>query len=455
MNMDHSVVTRIPPSPTGHLHIGTARTALYNYLFAKHHGGVMMFRSEDTDRERSTRAFEDEIVAGLSWLGLSWANEGALYRQSENTARYREHLEALIANGHAYIATEPSKRDPSVTVEVVRLRNPNKTITFHDIIRGDITFDTTELGDTVIARSLDDALYHFTVVVDDHHMGVTHVIRGEDHISNTPRQILIQEALGLPRPVYAHLPLILAADRSKMSKRHGAVSLSAYQDAGFLPAAIINYLALLGWNPGTEQELFTLDELIEAFTLEKVNKSGAVFDLKKFTWFNKAHLAELSVEAFTTYLRASTVAHPLLSTSHIHTLTALLPTIRERTHTRSEFEERLEAGEYDFAITAPEYAAALLRWKKDPDSAAALPRLRACAQLLTDANFDTIDSIKAVLLPYADTEGRGEVLWPLRIALSGRPESPDPFTIAHIIGRDETLTRIATACDKLEGDVTT
>lgn len=265
------VVTRIAPSPTGHLHIGTARAALYNFLYARKHGGTFIIRSEDTDRARSTKEFEDEILAGLSWLGI---NADVFCRQSERTELYTSYLHKLIADDKAYLSKEESKATPGTFVEVVRLRNPNTTISFTDEIRGVISFDTTELGDFVIARSLTDALYHFAVVVDDFEMGVTHVIRGEDHISNTPRQILIGEAIGAPRPVYAHLPLILAPDRSKLSKRHGAVALHEYQDLGFLPEAIINYLALLGWNPGTDQEVFTFDELTSAFDLSKYRRVG-------------------------------------------------------------------------------------------------------------------------------------------------------------------------------------
>ena len=203
----NTVITRMAPSPTGHLHIGTARTALFNYLFARHYNGTFIMRTEDTDKERSKKEYEDEILEGLKWLGLQW---DAFYRQSERADIYKKYLQTIVSNGHAYVSREESRMKPGEFIEVVRLKNPNTAITFTDEIRGEITFDTTELGDFVIARSMDDALYHFTVVVDDHEMGVTHVIRGEDHISNTPRQILIQEAIGASRPIYAHLPLILA-----------------------------------------------------------------------------------------------------------------------------------------------------------------------------------------------------------------------------------------------------
>ena len=413
----------------------------------------MVFRSEDTDKARSTKESEAEIMSGLQWLGITWDNEGEIVRQSERAPIYREHLEKIIANGGAYISREESKNTPGEMVEVVRLKNPNKSLTFNDLVRGDITFDTTELGDVVIARNLDDALYHFTVVVDDYLMGVTHVIRGEDHISNTPRQILIQEALGIERPVYAHLPLILAPDRSKMSKRHGAVSIESYRELGYTKDAILNYLALLGWNPGTDQELFTLDELVEKFEVNQIQKSGAVFDIKKFNWFNKEYLKRFSTDEFAAYLDLSNTADlPEYFDITSDSFTRLLPTIQERISIRQEAVDEIKAGEYDFVFVSPtEYAVDMLKWKNDPDASAALPRLEKAAELLASADFSTPDTIKTALWSYAEEVGKGELFSPLRIALSGKAQSPDPFTIAYIVGLEETLRRIVTACDKIKG----
>src|SRR3989344_1841812 len=404
------IITRIPPSPTGKLHIGTARTALFNYLFSQKNGGKMVFRSEDTDKARSTKESEAEIMSGLQWLGITWDNEGEIVRQSERAPIYREYLEKIIANGGAYVSREESKNTPGEMVEVVRLKNPNKVLTFNDLIRGDITFDTTELGDIVIARNLDDALYHFTVVVDDYLMGVTHVIRGEDHISNTPRQIIIQDAL-------------------------------------------LNYLALLGWNPGTDQELFTLAELVEKFEVTQIQKSGAVFDIKKFNWFNKEYLKRMSAEEFVTYLDLSAAEGlPEYFDITSDSFTRLLPTIQERISLRQEAIDEIKAGEYDFVFVTPtEYTTDMLKWKNDPDASAALPRLEKAAELLKTADFSTPDTIKAALWSYAEEVGKGELFSPLRIALSGKAQSPDPFTIAYIVGLEETLRRIVTACDKIKG----
>lgn len=444
-----NVVTRIPPSPTGHLHIGTARTALFNYLFAKKHGGVMLFRSEDTDRERSTEAYEAEIIEGLTWLGITWDNK-EIHRQSERTDVYTAYLARMIEAGAAYVSEEPSRKEEGKMVEVIRLKNPNKEITFTDLIRGDITFDTTELGDLVIARSRHDPLYHLTVVVDDHEMGVTHVLRGEDHISNTPRQILIQEAIGAKRPAYAHLPLILAPDRSKMSKRHGAVAVSEYRKEGFVKEAITNYLALLGWNPGTDQEIFTMEELIEQFSLEQIQKSGAVFDRAKFEWINKQHLQKLDDQSFSLMVQdalpADIKAMPQYSTDRLQ---KLLPVIRERIHTMKEVAAAAGEGEYDFAFAAPNMGAELLKWKKDTSPQDALPRLLKVWELLKDADFSSRESIEAAIMPYAEEAGKGEVLWPLRVALTGRERSPDPFMCAFILGREESLSRMGRACDTI------
>jgi glutamyl-tRNA synthetase len=409
-----------------------------------------VFRSEDTDRARSTKEFEQEIIDGLNWLGFSFDNAEAIIRQSERAPLYRTYLEKIINEGTAYLSEEEGKNSPGELVTVVRLKNPNKVITFNDLIRGDITFDTTELGDIVIARSIDDALYHLTVVIDDYEMGVTHVLRGDDHISNTPRQILIQEAIGAPRPIYAHLPLILAPDRSKMSKRHGAVSLHEYQKAGFTKEAILNYLALLGWNPGTDQELFTLEELVATFDINHVHKGGAVFDNKKFAWFNKEYLNKLSDDEFKAYI---TLDFPSALTSlpdySDERRDKLLPTIRERVNTRKEFHDLVEAGEYDYFFSVPMFEPALLQWKNDASVNDALPRLQKASQLLREVSFESIESIKKALWDYAEEVGRGELLWPLRVALSGQKHSPDPFTLAFILGREETLARLGAACAKI------
>lgn len=439
-----SVTTRIPPSPTGRLHIGTARTALFNYLFARKQGGKVIFRSEDTDRARSKPEFEQEIMEGLSWLGLSW---DSFSRQSEHGERYKELLHTLIESGKAYISKEPAKDDPSKEVAVVRLKNPGTEVIFEDLIRGPINTHTGDLGDFVIARSVDDALYHFAVVVDDMDGGVTHVIRGEDHISNTARQILIQEALGAPRPAYAHLPLILASDRSKMSKRHGAVSLTEYQTEGFLPEGIVNYLGLLGWNPGDAREDFSLSELVQEFDLARVNNSGAVFDMVKFKSVNQRWMRKLSDEAY--------VAKGNLSAPNSDILTKAVPLLKDRAQTFKEASDML-AGELACLFDAPSVAVDILKSKAPEGSASftkeALEKMHSALENLSEDM--TAEEIKEKLMPIADANpkeqgGRGALLWPLRYALSGAEKSPDPFTLVSILGVKESLARISSASQLL------
>lgn len=447
-NSTKNVVTRMAPSPTGHLHIGTVRTTLFNYLFARRHNGVFIMRVEDTDKERSTKEFETEIIDGLAQLGLTW---DSFFRQSERAAIYRGYLEKAISDGKAYLSKEESKNHPGEFVEVVRLKNPNKVITFSDEIRGEISFDTTELGDLVIARSLDDALYHFTVVVDDHEMEVTHVIRGEDHISNTPRQILIQEAIGAERPIYAHLPLILAPDRSKLSKRHGAVMLNEYLSQGFLESALINYLALLGWNSGTDKELYTLTELVSAFDLSGIQKGGAIFDIEKLKWFNREHLQRSDEQKFLKYIvpffPSEMTNLPQFSEER---LIRLVPTIRERISVGYEVGIESQKGEYDFAFIAPSVDPNMIKWKSDTTPRDTLPRLQKLAEIVATIPEGTSpEAIKNYIWDYAVETGKGEVLWPLRVALTGKERSPDPFTVLYIIGSAEGYKRIRIACDTI------
>ncbi len=442
-SQEHLPITRFAPSPTGNLHVGSARTALFNYLFAKKYGGQFLLRIEDTDKERSTKEFEDDILSGLSWLGVVHDDEPV--RQSERTEIYRAYLHKMMESGAAYEAEENQDK----TGKVIRFKNPNTNITFSDLIRGDISFDTKELGDFVIAKDRETPLYHLAVVVDDHEMGITHVIRGEDHISNTPRQILIQEAIGAKRPLYAHIPLILAPDRSKLSKRHGAVSVSEYKTIGYLPEALVNFLALLGWNPGTDQEIFKIEELIALFDIEKVQKGAAVFNEEKLRWFNREYLKALPHEKIAPFmlerLPSDVREKALLVRDVWH---RLLPTILDRIHVFSEVSRLADEGEFGFYFDTPRIEKEKIPWKKST-SEKALGHLEEILTLLNSASFESPDTIKVVLYPYAETEGRGEVLWPLRYALSGRDSSPDPFTIMYVIGKEETINRITTAKDLL------
>jgi len=331
------VRTRFAPSPTGFLHIGSARTALFNYLFAKKNQGSFILRVEDTDTERSKAVCEGDIEDSLKWLAIEWdegcANGGphGPYRQSERTDIYAKYLKKLLDEDKAYycfcseeeleaqrqyhmsIGEPPcyagkcshlSKEETKTCLAqgmkyVIRFRIPSKKVKFNDLIRGELEFDAGLIGDIPVAREGNIPLYNFAVVVDDFEMKISHVIRGEDLLPNTPKQILLQEALGFPTPKYAHLPLILGADRSKLSKRHEAVSVSEYRKDGYLPEALINFMAFLGWNPGEEREIYSLASLIKEFSLERVQKGGAVFNIKRLDYLNGFYIRQRSKEKLT------------------------------------------------------------------------------------------------------------------------------------------------------------
>jgi len=331
------VRTRFAPSPTGYLHIGLARTCLFNYLFAKKNEGVFILRIEDTDIERSGREYEKDILESLKWLGIEWdegpdvGGEHGPYRQSERLNIYAKYLERLLAEDKAYYcfcseeelevqrqyqlsigeAFRYSGKCANLSKEeaqrllsqgkpaVIRFRVPSKKIEFNDLIRGKLEFEISLMGDIVIAKNLTTPLYNFACVVDDFEMKISHVIRGEEHISNTPKQILLQKALNFPLPQYAHLPIILAPDRTKLSKRYGAVGISQYKKEGYLPEALVNFMAFLGWNPGGEREIYSMPSLIKEFSLERVQKGGAIFNIKRLDFLNSFYIRQRSVEKLT------------------------------------------------------------------------------------------------------------------------------------------------------------
>lgn len=440
------VITRFAPSPTGFLHAGNYRTALFSYIYARQNGGKFLLRIEDTDAARSKKEYEDNIVDSLKWLGLEY---DGFHRQSERTSVYKKYIDKLIASGHAYVSKETPKNEGDRT-EVIRFRNPNKKVVFDDMIRGKIEFDTTELGDFVIARSVTEPVFHLVVVIDDAESGITHIIRGEDHISNTPRHILLYEALGLNVPKYAHIPLLLSPDRSKLSKRKGALPITEYRARGYVPEALVNYLALLGWHPTDEREMLSKEEILKEFSLDRVQKSGAIFDEEKLKWFNRQYLLKLSVEQFS-QLASSFMPDWLKSNDGL--LKRLVPLLREKISTLGEIQTLFNAGgELAFTKELPDYLKEQLLWKKNPDPAASRKHLEEAKKLISgvDENSFTAENIKAAVWPYADQNGRGDVLWPLRVSLTGQDKSPDPFICASILGKEETLRRIDIASGKLD-----
>jgi glutamyl-tRNA synthetase len=465
--------TRLAPSPTGTLHVGTAHTALFNFLFARHHGGDFVIRVEDTDYERSQKEFEENIIEGLSWLGIE--SDVPVTRQSERTEYYRSLLEKLVHQGslfycsHAAEALEKerqrlmsegkapyhhcSERDMNVSSGVLRIKNDTKyPIVFSDIIRGDISFDPTTFGDFVVAKNLDSPLYNFAVAVDDHDMAITHVIRGEDHIANTPKQMMIQLLLGIEPPLYAHIPLLLGTDRSKLSKRHGATSVSEYRDQGYLSDALFNFLALLGWNPGTDQEVFSLEELISAFSLERVQKSGAIFDTAKLDWMNGEYIRKKSPESL------ALLAEPYIKDffqdqkpkikikNKNDYIESVIELEQPRLKKLSELSEKI-----DYFFKEPEYDKALLLWKSmnEKDVIRSLAHAQKVIEDITESDWNK-ENIEAVFLKEGESyKNRGELLWPLRVALSGKKASPGPFDILAILGKERAIVRIKTGIDLL------
>ncbi|MDD4351391.1 MAG: glutamate--tRNA ligase [Candidatus Gracilibacteria bacterium] len=470
---------RMAPSPTGALHIGTVRTALFNYLYAKHVGGTYVLRIEDTDKTRSTVEFEEQIVQGLTDLGLV-PDEGVgvggpygPYKQSERVEIYHEYLQKLLDDGKAYYCyctkdeleaererCEKEKLPPrysgkcrELTREpaegaVIRFKTPQTgEISYEDTVRGKVTVQVKELDDFVIAKNLDEALYNFSVVIDDITMKITHVIRGEDHISNTPKQILIYQALGFTPPQFAHLPLILNEDRSKLSKRKNKVEFRDYLAQGYLPEALVNFLALLGWNPGDDREIFSLPEIIKEFSLERVQKSGAVFDIKKLNWMNGQWIRKLSIEELASKLK------PFLQDNKLDEKT-LKKAVQV---TQSRLEKLAEASEHmHFFFELPVYEKSLLIGK-NMDEALAKLALEKSLELVRE-----LPDWEALELPAAEEMMKteflklieklnlktGQVLWPVRAALSGTSFSPGAFEMLWVLGREESVGRLESALGK-------
>lgn len=473
-----SVRTRIAPSPTGWLHLGTVRTALFNYLFAKKHGGKFILRIEDTDLERSDKKYEKDIIENLRWLGIEWdegpdaGGECAPYRQSERTAIYSKYIEKLLEENKVFYCFHseeeleserkkqlekkyspkhicahfglPEEKKRELMAEgnyVIRFRPPKKKVVFEDLIRGEIEFDSELLGDFSIAKEVSVPLYNFAVVIDDYEMKINFVIRGEDHISNTPKQILLGEALGFPVPRFAHLPLILNPDRTKLSKRFNKTSILDYKEEGFLPEAVVNFIALLGWNPGTDEDFFTLGDLEKRFSLERVQKSGAIFNREKLEWLNGHYIRQMDLGELTQlclpYFGREVdfkYAEKIVALEH------------ERMKKLSDIKGAAEL----FLAENLEYDKELLRWKGAAGEKTK-ENLNAAREILNaiPENDFSAAKIKEELDKKAEETGPGDLYWPLRVSLSGRKFSPPPQDIAAILGKEKTLKRIDEALKKV------
>ncbi len=455
-----SVKVRFAPSPTGYLHVGGARTALYNWLLARQQGGTFVLRIEDTDRERSTEGAIEQILDSLRWLELDW-DEGP-HRQSERAERYAEHLAALLESGAAYwdVATaEDVKRAKegsggagyrgtpvaeNTEGAAVRLRVPDEGETVvNDVIRGAAGFENRLIDDFVIARSDRSPLYNFAVAVDDLEMGITHVVRGDDHLSNTPRQLLLLAALGAEPPVYAHLPLLYGPDGKPLSKRHGAVSVQEFRDAGYLPEAVRNYLALLGWGYDETTTFFDTGELIEHFRLERVSRSPAVFDEQKLRWMNGQYLRRMPVPELAQRVRDYLRMRGLPGADDPR-LEQAVAAVQEKIATLGEFSSL--AG-FAFAPLEVDPTA----WEKVMAKDGAAGTLAKVREALEEVEpFEEAGIERALRSVAQELDAKpGKVFQPLRVAITGKTVSAGVFESCALLGKQETLARIDASLARL------
>lgn len=473
------IKVRFAPSPTGPLHIGGARSALFNYLFTAHEGGDFVLRIEDTDLDRSRREYEDEIIESLQWLGIEW-NEGMIvggdngpYRQTERLAIYQDYTRKLLNAGQAYpcfcseedlqaerqemmergemprysgkcchlTAAEIEQKLSSGLKPAIRFRVPANTVySVDDLVRGRVNFDSQNEGDFIIVKSDGIPTYNFAVVIDDVLMGITHVIRAEEHLSNTPRQLMIYDALGFRRPLFAHISLILGSDRQKMSKRHGATSVIQYREMGYLPQALFNFLALMGWSPEGEEEILDRSQLVQAFTLERVAKNPAVFDLDKLNWLNQQYIKKVPADELGVMLRPFLKDSPYVG--KIEALDAnryslLVEAVRERIVCLADAQKQVEV-----FFAEPVYEPEALEVLRGELTTSVLEKFReGLPEFSAGAEVKQYikDLTKELQLKPKD------VFMPLRCALTGQSHGPDLPYLLMIWGRHETLTRIEKA----------
>lgn len=456
-----SVRTRFAPSPTGYLHIGGARTALFCWLFARHHQGEFVLRIEDTDRERSTEESVQAILQGMEWLGLDY-DEGPIF-QTQRFDRYREVVQQLLDSGHAYrcyctpdelqamreqaMAAKQKPRyngywrdrdetPPAGIDPVIRFRNPLEgKVVIPDLVKGEIIIDNQELDDLIIMRSDGTPTYNLTVVVDDYDMQITHVIRGDDHVNNTPRQINILKALGAELPAYAHLPMILGEDGKRMSKRHGAVSVMQYREEGYLPEGLLNYLVRLGWSH-QDQEIFSRAEMQALFSLEAVNRAGSVFDRDKLNWVNQQHLQNATpaalAESLMPYLQSNAIA-----TDEGPAVADVAELLQERAQTLQEMAELARI----FYVDPVDYDAKAIKKQIKAETPDYLRAMRTALADSDDWSADTLDELVQATVDKLEV-GFGKIGLPLRIALTGGTASPPLGATVALIGREAVLRRL-------------
>ncbi len=433
--MSNNIKVRFAPSPTGHLHIGGVRTALFNYLYARNQGGQFVLRIEDTDQERSAEEFTHEILNSLKWIGMEW--DGDISRQTEHLPRYQELAQQLVAEGVAYKVDD---------TPAIKFKMPHKQVVFWDVVKGKIEFDASLFDDLVILKSDGFPTYHFACVVDDHDMEVSHVIRGEDHVSNTPRHILLYEAFGWKIPKYAHLPLIVGDDGAPLSKRHGNVSLVSYQEEGYLPEALLNYLALLGWGPGGNEELFSKEALIKKFSLKRVNSANAGFNQKKLNYINSEHLKKMKpedcAEEGLSFLKNRKLFPERCSEEDVRKVFMLFQT-RIKT-----WKDVLIQADYCFCDSLVYDKSSVEKYLKVDGVSRILTSVLSACEALSDF---TEKGLEECVRKTAETLGvnAATLIHPIRVAITGWGVSPGLFEVMELLGKEKVLKRIGFVIENL------
>ena len=471
--MKNKVVTRFAPSPTGFLHIGGVRTALFAWAYARQQGGTFILRIEDTDKAREVQGSIQHIIDSLKWVGIEW-DEGidiggpnAPYLQSERLESYKKYAQILVDKGLAYadpytpeeveafrLKAQEEKRpflfrdhrpaNPPAWdgTQPLRFKVTNiKTTQWNDLVYGDLSAGPEALDDFIIIKSDGYPTYNLSHMIDDLEMGVTHIMRADEFIASTPKFLALYEALEITPPLMATLPPIMAPDgKKKLGKRDGAKDILDYKAEGYLPEAMLNFLAFIGWSPRDEREVMTAQEFIEAFEISRIHRSGGGFNIDKLDWFNREHLKKLSVDEQKTYVQKFLPER--FSNLSDNVLNKLVPVIVERIHHFSEVVEMADQSEFDYYVSAPTFDESKLVWKTDTLEQAK-EHLKKVVELIHAYSGEwNAEGIKSAIWDYAESVGRGSVLWPMRYTLSGRDKSPDPFILADILGKEETLKRL-------------
>lgn len=474
-NNNKKIVTRYAPSPTGFQHVGGIRTALYAWAWARKNNGTFILRIEDTDKAREVQGAIPHVIECLKWLGINW-DEGvdiggpnAPYLQSERLPSYQKYAKILIEKGYAYpdpfteeevsvfrLQAESEKRAflyrdyrPENIMEwdgkrPLRFKVPEiKSYKWNDAVRGELTAGEEALDDFILIKSDGYPTYNFAHIIDDLEMGVTHIMRSDEFIASTPKFLSLYEALEITPPIFVTLPPILGeGGNKKLSKRDGAKDILDYRNEGYLPEAIVNFLAFLGWNPGGEKEIMSQKEICEHFSLDRIHKSGAMFNEEKLLWMNKEHIKKQSKEEQLSAIKP----HMMEYSDEI--LGRLLPTIIDRINTYGELDS-LKESEFGFFVNRPQIVKEKVLFKDDGTNIAS-NHLKNIKEILNNSDFSSSEGIKQSIMPYAEKEGKGNVLWPLRMTLSGQDKSVDPFTICFVLGKEETTARINEICNKLD-----